>query len=302
MPRQIRILEGFPGQRLEIVPPGIVRRAATLPVVRCLFPTHLGRFDAARHHYVDRRQGTPEHIFIACLAGAGRCWIRKTRWDLTEGHAIVLPPHIHHRYQADETRPWTIFWIHFVGSEAQDYCQAMNVSAGQPRFWIADLPQITAAFEEVYSYVLGGFTDNDLLGLSTATARLFGLCRYFQRSPDARRRETEERVVAAIRFMQQNVSRTLQLRECADRARWSSPHFNMVFKRHVNIPPMKFFARLKTTRACELLKTTDLTVREIAAQLGFEDPFYFSRFFRRHQNISPSRYRKESFWARPKQR
>jgi AraC family transcriptional regulator, arabinose operon regulatory protein len=90
------------------------------------------------------------------------------------------------------------------------------------------------------------------------------------------------------------------LRECADRARWSSPHFNMVFKRQVNIPPMEFFARLKTTRACELLKTTDLTVREIAAQLGFEDPFYFSRFFRRHQNISPSHYRKEFSWTRPK--
>jgi transcriptional regulator GlxA family with amidase domain len=115
------------------------------------------------------------------------------------------------------------------------------------------------------------------------------------------RRETEERVVAGICFMQQNVNRMLQLRECADRARWSIPHFNMVFKRHVNIPPMEFFARLNMTRAYGLLKTSDLTIREVAPQLGFEDPFYFSRFFRRHQNVSSSRYRKEFSWSRPKQ-
>jgi AraC-like DNA-binding protein len=291
--RKLKIREGFPGQRLVVVPPRIVNRAVHLPVCRALLPTHIGRFDSAKHHFVERKNGTPEYIFIACLAGAGRCWIQKRHWNLEEGHAVVLPPGIYHRYEADEIAPWTIVWIHFRGRDADDYCRAMNVSLENPRFWIGEMPRITAAFEETYSYVLGGYTDGDLLGLSTSAARLFGLCRYYQRSSDVRRRQTEGRVLAAIRFMHEHVDRMLQLEECAKRSGWSPSHFSMVFKRQVNIAPMEFFARLKTTRACELLKTTDLTIEEVANQLGFEDSFYFSRFFRKHHNLPPSRYRRE---------
>lgn len=288
-----KIREGFPGQRLVVVPPRIAARAAELPVCRSLYATHIGRFDSAKHHFVTRSHGTGDYIFLACLSGAGRCWIQKRLWSLEEGHAIVLPPGVQHRYRADESSPWTIFWIHFNGESAPDYCRALNVSRNNPRFWIGDMPRIAAAFEEVYRYVLGGYTDPDLLGLSTAMARLFGLCRYYQRSPNVRRRETEERVLAAIRLMHENVGRPLRLEECARRTGWSPSHFSMVFKRQVNIAPMEFFARLKTTRACELLKTTSLTIEEVASELGFEDSFYFSRFFKKHHNLSPSGYRRK---------
>jgi AraC family transcriptional regulator, arabinose operon regulatory protein len=116
--RKLKIREGFPGQRLVVVPPRIVNRAAHLPVCRALLPTHIGRFDSAKHHFVERKNGTPEYIFIACLSGAGRCWIQKRHWNLEEGHAVVLPPGIYHRYEADEIAPWTIFWIHFRGRDA----------------------------------------------------------------------------------------------------------------------------------------------------------------------------------------
>ena len=286
-----RIREGFPGQRLVVLPPSIVQKAAELPVCRSLYATRIGRFDAAKHHFIVRSRGTRDYIFIACLGGAGRCWIQKRPWTLEEGHAIVLPPGVHHRYQADEADPWTILWVHFSGRSAAEHCRALNVTREQPRFWIGDMPRITAAFEEVYSYVLGGHTDADLLGLSTSLARLFGLCRYHQRVLGAPGRETEERVLAAIRHMHENVGRPLRLEECARRTGWSPSHFSMAFKRQVNMAPMEFFARLKTTRACELLKTTNLSIEEVAAACGFEDSFYFSRFFKKHHHLSPSRYR-----------
>ncbi len=290
--RAPRIREGFPGQRLVVIPPRVVARAAALPVCKALYATHIGRFDTARHHFVSRNQGAPEHIFIACLSGAGVCDLEHRRWRLEEGHAIVLPPGVQHRYHADEASPWTIFWIHFRGRDALDHCRAMGVSRAEPRFWIGDMPRIAAAFEEVYSHVLGGYTDRDLLALSTSLARLFGLCRLHQRAPGTRGRETEERVLAAIRFMHEHVNRMLRLEECARAAGWSPSHFSMAFKRQVNIAPMEFFARLKTARACELLKTTDASIEEVAALLGFDDAFYFSRFFKKHQQLSPARYRR----------
>ena len=291
--RQPRIREGFPGQRLVVIPSRIVTHAFYLPVCTLLMPTHIGRFNQARHHFVDRRQGTEQFVLIVCLAGTGACKLGSAKWQMEAGHAVILPPHMHHRYQADMERPWTIFWVHFTGSAAPDYFDALTNAMKEPRLWIDNLAAVTDAFEETYRYVLGGYTDVDLLGLSTSFARLLGLCRVHQKSLVPRRRLAEDRVLRSIRYMREHVEHPVSLEDCARSAGWSAAHFSLAFKRQINLSPIQFLTRLKMTRACELLKMTDLSMQEIAQKIGFQDQFYFSRLFRRHLRMAPTSYRRE---------
>jgi len=291
--RRIKIREGFPGQRLVAIPSRIVSHALESPICRLLLPTRIGRFNQAKYHFVERRHGVKEYILIVCLAGSGRCRLGSLDWRLDEGHAIVLPPDIYHRYESDQERPWTIFWVHFVGSVAPAYMEAIGVTINEPRFWIGDLAVLTDAFEETYRYVLSGYSDKDLFALSTSFARLLGLCRIHQKSPLPRRRIAEDRVLQAIRYMRENFERRLTLHHCAKSAGWSAAHFSMVFRRQTNLSPIQFFTRLKMSHACELLKTTDLSMQEIAARIGLNDQFYFSRLFHRHLRMSPTAYRRE---------
>ena len=46
-------------------------------------------------------------------------------------------------------------------------------------------------------------------------------------------------------------------------------------------------------RAQQLLLTTDLRVKEVAASLGFQDEFYFTRFIKKHTGLPPSKYRRQ---------
>ncbi|HKI69808.1 MAG TPA: helix-turn-helix transcriptional regulator, partial [Verrucomicrobiae bacterium] len=55
--------------------------------------------------------------------------------------------------------------------------------------------------------------------------------------------------------------------------------------------PIDFFIRLRMQHACKLLDGTALSVKEIAAELGYEDPFYFSRTFKSVNHVAPSEYR-----------
>jgi AraC family transcriptional regulator, arabinose operon regulatory protein len=291
--QRIKIREGFPGQRLVVIPPRIVSHGLESPVCSLLFPTHIGGFNQAKYHFVERRHGSGQNILIVCLAGAGSCKLGSKTWHLEEGHAIILPPDVYHRYQADQERPWTIFWVHFLGTAAPAYLQAIGVSVDEPRFWIGDLPVVTDAFEETYRYVLSGYTDKDLIGLATSFARLLGLCRVHKKSSVPRRRLAEDRVLRAIRYMRENVERPLALSDCAQSAGWSAAHFSMVFRRQTNLSPIQFCTRLKMSRACELLKTTDLSVQEVAMKVGFNDQFYFSRLFHRHLRMAPTAYRRE---------
>lgn len=58
-----------------------------------------------------------------------------------------------------------------------------------------------------------------------------------------------------------------------------------------DMPPTQHALELKMEEARRLLRESDLSVIEVAADLGIDDPQYFSRFFRRRQKMSPLRYR-----------
>ena len=54
---------------------------------------------------------------------------------------------------------------------------------------------------------------------------------------------------------------------------------------------MQAFLHRKIARACYLLEVSDLPVAEVAQRFGFDDPYYFSRVFRKITGVSPSHYR-----------
>lgn len=291
----LRIAEGFPGQRLTILPPAVVARARTLPVCRDLCVTHTGRFDRVRGHYVDRPHGRPEYVLIVCLAGEGRVKIDDTSWRLQHGHGIVLPPKQRHRYAADMDNPWTIFWFHFTGRRAADYVAALGATPAKPRFWAQDIDSIAEAFEDAHRHVLGGHSDAELIGLSTAFARLLGLCRNLQRSSSLRHRQTQDRILRTLHFMRENLHQALTLDELARHAGLSAPHFGAVFRAQLNCPPLEFHIRLRLQRACELLESTHHPIAEIGREVGYADPFYFSRLFKQKMGRSPRAYRSANF-------
>ncbi len=286
-----RMAEGFPGERLTILPAPVVRRAHGLPVCRDLTVTHTGRFDHVRGHYVSRPHGRPEYVLILCLGGEGRVRIERKTYQLTRGHGIVLPPRKSHQYEADDENPWSIFWFHFVGQRAAAYAGSLSGEMSNPLFWVQDVDQLADAFEECYRYVLGGHLDAELFGLSTSFARLLGLCLTLQRSPSLRRRQTEDRVLKVLQLMRENLQQTLTLEVMARHAGLSVPHFSSMFRRQLNCSPLEFHIRLRMERACALLESTDLTAAEIAYGLGYADPLYFSRLFRQKTGQSPSAYR-----------
>ena len=70
-------------------------------------------------------------------------------------------------------------------------------------------------------------------------------------------------------------------------------HFRRLFKRETGVSPLQYQLLRRLRRGTELLRSTNLSVAEIAELCGFEDPFYFSRLFKRRCFLTPVEYRKE---------
>jgi len=285
--KQERRPDGFPGQRLVIVPQAITRRAAQLPVTRDLCVTHIGSFLAAHGHYVERPTGAPQHIMIACIAGCGSCVINRREWNVAAGELLFLPPRKRHVYRAEPTAPWTILWAHFRGARVEDYLASLDVSPTNPVISVDDTSVVTEAFEDTFRHTRHSFSESAMVGMATAFARLLGLVRVHQQARGARMRESERRLLQTLVTMREELARPWTLDELAAEASLSVPHFTELCRRQTGLPPLSLLIRLRLQRAMDLLQQGSHNVAEAARAVGYDDPFYFSRLFRKHIGVTP---------------
>ena len=290
--KETRIREGFPKQRLVVIPPTVTKRCRSLPIVSELYVTDIGSYPSAPHHYVERRQGISAAVMIYCLSGRGSIEIDNTTHKIRFGQLVIIPPNTPHIYQAEQKDPWSICWIHFSGTQTQALSDSLKLTKHKPSLYVPDTRIIRDAFENVYACLNYHYTDAGLLAMSSELLRLFSLAKLHQGFPGAQRQSAEKRVVSTLAFMEQHLHMPLTLDEMAAHSGQSLPYFTRLFRQRTNQSPMAYFIQLKIRKACELLDQTDSTIREIASQLGYDDPYYFSRIFKKTQGCSPAAYRK----------
>jgi AraC-like DNA-binding protein/quercetin dioxygenase-like cupin family protein len=292
--RSPRIRDGFPGQRMVVVPRDVAAQCRRMPVVQDLHVLAIGNFPAAQHHYIQRREGLAEAILIHCTRGRGWCRLAGKKWAVDEGQAIFIPPGEPHAYGADELAPWSINWVHFGGRRAAAYLDALGVTPAQPLLNLPDAPVLTQAFEELCGVLQLGYTESSLLALATELGRFLGMLKIHQRAFYHKGRQAEEKIFDSMAFMRANLEKSLPLEALAGQVHMSVPHYCALFKRLTNTSPILFLIRLKMQQACELLTTTGLAVDAVGQAVGYEDQFYFCRVFKKTIGLAPSAYRRTS--------
>jgi AraC-like DNA-binding protein len=102
-----------------------------------------------------------------------------------------------------------------------------------------------------------------------------------------------ERLAPAFAAIHDNPAHPFTVDELADRVHLSRSRFHSFFKQALGVAPMKYVQRMRMDRAQELLLTTDHPVKTIATLVGSEDPFHFSRLFKKVCGMGPQQYRQE---------
>lgn len=82
----------------------------------------------------------------------------------------------------------------------------------------------------------------------------------------------------------------LTLEQIAAWAGYTPQHTNRLFKQILGVTPLKYLMQLRMNKAAALLAENVLAIHAIGQQVGFDDPYYFSRMFRQYHGQSPQQY------------
>lgn len=270
------------------MPEAQIARATAEPLLRDLFSTACGRFDRAHNHAVERNHGLPDAILLHVPDGRG--WVEtSSRAEIGPGSLVLLPGGIQHAYAADQRDPWTIEWIHFQGTAAPAFCRLLGAERSARVWPHAAVLHTSHPFTTVYDLMLGGCTPSNLVHASLILRTL--LAELHIETMEGEAGDSETRVRQTMEWMRHHPAERTSLSALARKAGLSIPHYCALFRRLAGCAPMEHLRRLNIQRACELLDTTALPVSTIASRLGWEDPLYFSRSFRRITGVSPRTWR-----------
>ncbi len=289
---RIHMREGFEGQVHYVIPRQLLRDVENHPLLHALYPTDIGYYPAARYHYRERREGAAEHILIYCVGGEGWVNAASTTHALTHGHACIIPSGVPHAYGASLDDPWTIHWVHFRGEIAYQFVQQMRDGNGVIAVDAAAHQPIVQTFEECYAALASSFGVRQVIFCALEIHRILGWLFFRNEAFAPNQTDLPDPVKKALAYMRAHVQRRPSLAQLAAHAGVSVSHFSFLFKTSLGIAPIDYFIDLKMQYACHLLETTSLTVKEVAFALDYDDPYYFSRLFRKVIGLSPIYYRK----------
>lgn len=105
--------------------------------------------------------------------------------------------------------------------------------------------------------------------------------------------QTSALVKQAIAYLHQNYARPLTRREIADELGMSEDYLSRAFSQELGLSPWEYLNRYRIAQAKEMLRQSADSVTEIGRRVGFHDPAYFSRVFRRLVGVSPNAYRQD---------
>ena len=287
----MRKKDGFDGQKAIVLPPDIVHLCEVNAVAAPLHITDIGYYPKARFHYRERQSGISQNILINCVDGEGWAEINAVHYKIKKGEYLIIPRNVSHRYGANNSDPWSIFWIHFKGTEDANIIRVLVGSAGQTYVHLASFgDKRKIMFDDMYHTLELGYSSDRLNYTSMVLWNYLGTFCY----PELFNNEIkkDEPVEVVIRYMHENFDKSLQLKEASRLVNISVSHFSALFKKKTGYSPLDYFNHIKIQKACQYLEFTDIHVKELGYQLGFNDPFYFSRLFNKYMGESPVEYRK----------
>lgn len=238
------------------------------------------------------QKGRRDYQILYVANGKTHFWFDDKEEIVSAGHMVLYKPEEIQKYiYYLEDNP-EVFWIHFTGSDVKNILAYHGISLDEHVFYCGVLPDYKALFRKIIQEL-----QLCRYGYEDYIASLFNdILLLVDRQQHEQKKTTgnvQEQIERAAAYFNENYNTKISIDDYAESLHISTNWFIHNFKQYAGMSPAQYILSLRMVNAQSLLERTTYNIKEISEIVGYENPLYFSRVFKKEIGKSPAQYRKE---------
>ncbi len=231
-----------------------------------------------------------DYCLVYISEGKGAFKSHDSHWrQVGPGDVLALFPGLRHDYYPAPETGWTLRWVMFNGSLANEWCMRDVLCVDAPVLRIGLRNELTDAFDRLLEIARNATAYANQIQAGVAMEILALIWKYRQeRQRQNHSKLTKPTVEAALEHIRRNWAQEIDFEALAKKLGVGYRHFRRLFQEATGVAPHQYLLNFRLNQAKRLLN--EMPVAEVAAAVGFPDPLYFSRLFKRKVGVAPSRW------------
>ncbi len=208
------------------------------------------------------------------------------------GNIVLFRPKELQKYEYYGIDKTEVYWIHFTGSDVKNLLRRYGFADDRRIFHVGTSLEYESIFKRIILELQRCRDDYEEMMALLLRYLLIAFHRELIKGHSVRNEYLDHEMEAAAAYFNENYNTQINIEQYAASRGMSVSWFIRNFKKYTGTTPMQFVTSIRITNAQMLLETTKYAVNEISRIVGYENPLYFSRLFRKQKGCAPSKYRK----------
>lgn len=238
------------------------------------------------------QKGRRDYQILYVANGKTHFWFDGKKEIVSAGYMVLYKPEEIQKYVYYLEDNPEVFWIHFTGSDVKNILAYHGISLDEHVFYCGVLPDYKALFRKIIQEL-----QLCRYGYEDYIASLFNdILLLVDRQQHEQKKTTgnvQEQIERAAAYFNENYNTKISIDDYAESLHISTNWFIHNFKQYAGMSPAQYILSLRMVNAQSLLERTTYNIKEISEIVGYENPLYFSRVFKKEIGKSPAQYRKE---------
>lgn len=249
-----------------------------------------------QHHYfhfsMGRRLTDYQIIYITKGRGIFESEV-SGKHEIKAGDAFVLFPDVWHTFKPDEETGWDEYWVEFNGDLVEHFVQNNYLQPENPVISIGISNQVASNYLKIIAAIKEEKPGHQYI-TSGIVVQLLGQIISAIKFQSLEGREIEDKIKLARLKMLENLEMPIKQEDLAQSLGLGYSVYRKKFKEYTGLSPAQYHIQLRIQTAKDLLTTTNMSIKEIAHKLSFNNKDYFFRLFKQKTGCTLSEYREQN--------
>lgn len=245
-----------------------------------------GGIETCSSGYEVSRSSFPYHIIEFIIKGHGNIVLKGKKWDLTLGNIFFYGPGIPHKIINYSKKALEKYFVNYV--KTTDSCSLDEVFLTNSTVFHTSTPHaLIQTFEEIFQYGLENTPWSDSICSRLVEILIFQIAQSALNNGETQ--TVAFRTFLSCRnFIGTNYTKYRTLESISKVCNITSAYLCRLFKKFDHQSPYQYLLCLQMNHAAGILLKDHKPIQEIAVIMGYDDPFHFSRTFKKIIGISPA--------------